>query len=136
MDVIWNDSAKVGPPRRVSTTTSSRRAVRRKASSSSRKIPERCRKKLNEIEPKIIERISRGNYVCTYISLDKSCFTYLIQSNAHPSSSKNNSEVFWRRHCNAVPALIGKIEPNSNGNDSTLTESQAGGPSQPKQVSG
>lgn len=74
-----------------------------------KKNPRALMEKLGEIEPKILDRVARNNYSCT---LHIFLFTIYLYLNPACSLARrgNRSETFWRRHCYAVPALIGKVE--------------------------
>lgn len=72
-----------------------------------KKNPRALSEKLNEIEPKIIERVSRNNYICTYISLYGAHFIYLIYS--YPFSSKNQQRELL---ASALPRCTGSHRKN------------------------
>jgi hypothetical protein len=69
--------------------------------------------KLGEIEPKICDRLMRKDFQC------KSLFWLHFLGFPYCScAAKSNSEVFWTKHCNAVPLAkpgFGEVTASQDG---------------------
>lgn len=84
-----------------------------------KKNPQALVRKLGEMEPRLMERIVKGDYNCMYPRRERPSSLYVLTTLA---TAKRNSSSFWQKHCEAVQLIKVESAPGRKVCDSVYCD--------------